>query len=510
MVKPHFVFSKRIETIFLAVSLIFPAVASTQGKQTEKATKDPVAQPSPPQKNLIELSQKKVAEIVLKTSSSAQEINQKYLGFRLGKFTAQAAYDWKLTAESGYEFDKSQTISVSNNTKYERYKTSLSLSKSIASTGTLLGIEASRLSQTAELPTALSSSIPSRGTLDILGLTLEQSLLANSFGSADRSTLNFADTYFQSQMLGRADELQELVLKALRQFWNTYVAQENFNEALATRERYKKLVENVKRKSQFGYSSPGELSQALAEFENREQLVKTSSLDYLKQLDQLLLLLDLPSGSDVKFLVANDLPPAPQLSQIDVEGLRSLKAQQLKVTAFEDQLNASTSKSLPTLNLVGKIYSTGEDLDVDGAQSTLFSGTHPKYYVGLKLQYNFGSDLQTEDIISKKVSLTTERIKLTRLQSEKRNSLTDAHRKVDAQYEVVQSLQRQYKYREQAVSDLTRTYNQGRTDLSLLIDAMNRHATSEIQLSRAIGDYQIALNELAAYRDELVREEGEQ
>ncbi|HND84356.1 MAG TPA: TolC family protein [Pseudobdellovibrionaceae bacterium] len=456
----------------------------------------------------IQLSQKKVAEIVLKQSPSADEINQKYLSYRLGLFSALGTYDWKLSAESGYEYDKSQSISFVNSSKYDRYRTTLNVGKSIASTGSNIGLEFSRLSQVAEIPTSLTSTIPTRGTLDIAGLTFEQNLLANSFGYADRASLAYSELLFNSQMLGRADELQDLVLKALRQFWNTYVAQENFHESLATRDRYKKLVDNVRRKASFGYSSPAELPQILAEFENREQLVKTASLDYLKQLDDLLVLLNLPAGSEIQFEVPKDLPQVPQLKEASLAELRSLKSQKMRVSAFEEQLKASKSKSYPTVNFVGKIYSTGEDQDSEGSQSALFSGTHPKYYVGVKFQYNFGSDLQTEDIINKRVNLQIEKIKMDRLQRDRENALGDSQRKVDAQYEVVKSLERQLQYRSQAVADLNRTYNQGRTDLSLLIDAMNRHATTEIQLSRAVGDYQIALNELAAKRDELVKEEG--
>ena len=73
-----------------------------------------------------------------------------------------------------------------------------------------------------------------------------------------------------------------------------------------------------------------------------------------------------------------------------------------------------------------------------------------------------------------------------------------------ATYAIAQSSMKQKDFFDKAVQELNRTYTQGRTDIKTLIDLMNSYFASEVQLSRAIGDYQIALNELAASRDELI------
>ncbi|MFZ4404877.1 MAG: TolC family protein [Pseudobdellovibrionaceae bacterium] len=457
-------------------------------------------------KTEIVLSQKIVAEMVLAQSLQAKEIDSQFQQYRLAPAQALSALDWKLTAESGYEYDKSEnlTSTTTSAVRYQRYKNSVDVAKSLI-TGTDLTLGFARVSQKADPDTySASSSIRDHQTLDTFSFTIEQALLYNFFGLSSRAKINAAETEYKAQSLLRADQLQELVLKGIRQFWSTYVAQENFREALASRELYKKLVESVKRKNGLGYTNPGEYSQVQAEFEGREQNVKKTSQIYLKNLEDLSTLLNLPADSEVKFDVPKALPPVPELAKKDQNSLRAIRSQKLKISAAEEQLKSSKSTSYPALNLVGQVYSTGVEDTAEGSYTEAVNGTSPKYYVGLKFVYTFGSGLQTEDLINKKMVLNQEQYKLQRQLSEVKDKEQQSLRGVQAAFSLAQSMTQQKIYREKAVQELTRSFTQGRSDISVLIDAMNKFFTSEVGCTQAIGDYQIALNEWAASRDELI------
>lgn len=448
----------------------------------------------------ITLTQKDIAEMVLKNSRSVDEIEYRYQQLRLAPAQQLANYDWKLTAETGSEVDKSETLASVANSEYQRLKTSVAVTKSLI-TGTALTFEWSRNSQKTELP---SSS--SQATADLFGVSFEQSLWSNFLGQADRATTRSAEHQFLANNVLRANELQDAVLEGIRIYWNTYVSQENFKEAQASRERYKQLVDSVRRKTSYGYANPGELAQIQAEFEGREQNVKTASNEYLKNLDQLITLLKLPEDTEIQFQVIESIPPVPALEQKSIENLRNIQSQKYKLAAADENLTSSRSKSVPSLNLVGKFYSSGLDESVENSQSELFAISNPKYYLGIKLSYTFGSDYLTEDLINKKATRDLEKAKLERNLIETQNKLKQAERKVLASYTVAQSSLKQKEFREKAMNELNRTFTQGRTDISVLIDSMNKFFNSEIQYSRAVGDYQIALNEWAAVRDELVTE----
>lgn len=458
----------------------------------------------------ITLSQKDVAELVLKQGFKTKEVNLKYQQFRLNPALALSAYDWVLRAESGFEYDKSASILTSTNpvdAKYERYRTTVALEKPFT-TGTKLGLELSRLSQKVDFDGVVTNPPPGEQTLDSAGLLLEQALLGNFFGVADRGTVNAAELTYQAESINRANELEDVVLDAIRQFWNTYVSQESFKEAVASRDRYKKLVDAVRRKTSLGYSNPGDLPQVQAEYEGREQRVKTTSTEYLKNLEDLLTLLDLEPGTEVKFQIPATIPAVPKLPQKKVEDLRAIRSQKLKVEAAKESLTAAESQSYPTLNFVGKVYTTGVDETSEGSYSDVVSGTKPKYYLGFRFLYNFGSDVQNEQIINKKLQKDLESTRLNRQLLESQDKELQAERRVQAAYAVVQSSARQKGYREKASQELNRSYNQGRTDISILITAMNNYFDSEIEYLRAMGDYAIALNEWAASRDELIPDDA--
>ncbi|QDK36938.1 TolC family protein [Bdellovibrio sp. NC01] len=466
----------------------------------------------------ITLNQKLVAELALSQGYRTKEVNLQYQTYRLAVATTLSAYDWVVDATTGYSYDKS--IGIANGTgggvpsllgsgsnildnKYQQYRTSIQLSKPFT-TGTILGVQLNRISQDADYDPAITLPAPDNQTADSAGILLEQSLWQNFFGKADRATVNAANYTYDAQEILRANDLEDVVLEAIRQYWTTFAAQENFKEAIVSRDRYKKLVDAVKRKTSLGYSNPGDLPQAQAEYETREQTVKTASTDYLNNLTTLITLLNLDPNSDVKFDTTTLLPAVPKLPAKNIEDLRAIRSQKLKVEAAKENLEASKSKSHPTLNLVGQAYTSGWGENSQDSYSQLTSGDKPKYYIGLRFRYNFGSDVQNEDIINKKINKDLEETRLS-LQTLSSNDLqAQSERRVQETYAVALSAQKQKAYREKAAQELNRSYAQGRTDISILITAMNNFVAAEVAYIQAVGNYHIALNEWAAARDELI------
>jgi Outer membrane protein len=491
--------------ILLSTTISMAAGAQPQPKPNPApAPQVPVGAAGGP---VVTLSQKKVAELALSQGLKTKQVNLTFQQQKLPLVEKLAAYDWTLDIASGYQLDKQASLLTSQDkpdNRYDRYQTTLGLTKNFTS-GTSFKVEGSRLSQRQDVA---NSTAPDEQTLDKAGIALEQALLGNFFGVADRAIVNGAELTYEAQEVERANQLEDVVLEAIRQFWTTYVAQENFKESVASRDRYKKLVDSVKRKSSVGYANPGELSQAQAEFEVREQTVKATSTNYLAAIENLIYLLDLPAGSEIKFDVAAELPSVPKLASLKSEELRSIRAQKLRVKAADEELSANKSNSYPTLNLVAQAYTSGVDESAEGSYSELMSGDKPLYYVGLRFNYYFGSDVQNERIIASKLKKDAAEITLRQNTMNATDSEAQAARRVQAFYTIAQSAEKARNYREKAVNELTRTFNQGRTDISVLIEAMNKFFTSEVTYSQAVGDYQTSLNEWAATRDELIPDDS--
>ena len=450
----------------------------------------------------ISLSPKDVADLLAKQSYRAQEVNLTAQQSRLARATVEKNYDFSLSADSGYQVSKFESATNTYLLNDNLNTTNVTLSKPF-STGTTFSLSYIRSLEQPEL----SSASPTPATdvaIDSIGLVLTQNLLKNFFGYADRSDLQAAESTYQSTQVSRISQLQDLVLEGIRDYWTAFVAQQTFQGALSSRNRYEKLVEQIKKKTNYGYSNPGELAQAQAELEVRQQNVKNTSMTYLAALDSLISLLRLPPGSEILFNVSEEIPPPPAIKTVDIENLRPLKSSKLKLEAANNSLGYYNSKSYPDLSFVGKIYQQGLEKKNDASYSEMASGAHPKYYLGLQFQYSFGSGYSNEDSLNKKVTRDLAEAQLNRSRLEIKDKENNLARKLQSTFAIAQSSKSQKGFREKASQELSKSYTQGRTDISLLITALNNYFDSEVQFSKSIGDYQTALNEWSAFRDELI------
>lgn len=453
-----------------------------------------------------------VAQTVLRQGPRAIEIGDLFLEKKLATAEVRVRYDWMLNIETDFEKDNSEVfypLPSPSGANFQRYYTTLELKKPFSS-GTVVKLDYTRISQKADL--VLGSPNPfgvlPNETQDAVGLKIEQSLLRNFFGRKDRAEIDQADLQYQADDLMRLEQTQKLVLQSLHAFWDAYVAQESFQEAMASRARYKTLIAQVTRKTAEGYGRSGELAQAKAEYESQDQNVKLSSLEYLKRLDDLVTLMKLPRDTDIELDVSAETPPVPELPKVSPEDLRVIKAEELRLKSAEKGVGAARSDAYPDINFVGEAFSSGLGQTSNGSLSALTSGSHPRYYAGLKFSYHFGANVQSARILNRQTRKDLEKTRLVRKKMERLDALAQAHRKVETEYAVVQSAKRQKTYRQKAVHDLSRSYNIGRTDIRLLIDAINGLYSTEIGLWKAVGDYQIALNEWAATRDELIPDDS--
>lgn len=452
------------------------------------------------------LSPKDVAELILQKSLRAQEINLSAQQNQLTLATATSAFDFNLTAEHGIQNSEFESPTLSYFVEDRSTISTLKLTKPFI-TGTTLGVE---YSNTTSVPTYTSSApTPSRdSTTSLLGFTVEQDLLQNFFGVADRASIRAAEATVEASKITRINQMQDLVLEGIQAYWSAFVSQETFKNAVNSRDRYAKLVQSVKRKSGYGYTGPGELSQAQAELESREQKVKSESVNYLGNLEKLLTLLQLPPQSEIQFAVAQDIPAPPKTDDVVIENLRPVKASQLAAKAAEEQLTESKSNALPDVSLVGKYYAQGLDESASEAYSEMAGFTYPRYYVGVKLEYGFGSGIQEATVLNRRLGRDLANTQLQRQKLELRDRGQDIQRRIQSTYAIAQSSKTQRSLREKAAQELTRSYTQGRTDIAILIEALNKYYDSEVQLVRAIGDYQIALNQWAAFQDQLILDSG--
>lgn len=479
-------------------------VTKSKDSKSNSVTPSPTPAPTVDPKALL-LSQRRVAELALTQGGSTMVSNLRADLPRFDYATALAKYDFTLSANAGYEMSKFENFAGTQNAKDETYKASVKLVKPwITGTNTTFEWTRNSLQSLYYTPTTPTILPPTAQTQDIFALTVEQNLWRNFFGVADRATVRAATENLNAAVVTRANSLQENVLNGLIKYWNSYVAEEALKEALAARERYKKLSDNVRRKTGYGYSAPGELPQIRSELETKEQDAKRKSFAYLLAIDDLLIYLGIPAGTPIVFEPETVIPKPPVLPKIEVTELRAYKAQELRYKAAQENVAAARSNRDPNLSLVGQLYGSGIEEKANDALAESISGSRPKYYVGVKFEVPFGSDLQNETLVNRQILARIEEINRDLLLQNVELNLADQERQVIGLYAIVQSLTEEREQRERAMNEINRAYTQGRIDIRQTIESLNAYSTSKINYSRAVGDYQIALARLASARDELI------
>ncbi|MEI7973909.1 MAG: hypothetical protein WCH11_06035 [Bdellovibrio sp.] len=465
---------------------------------------------SNPGTNALLLTQENVAQRVLEKSFKSLEIQASNRTARLALVSAEALNDWILNAEAGYQMSRLRNFQGSNNLQDETYSSLIGVRRLFLS-GTTFSAQLNRNSlQSIVNPNSIFSGQAPQQTQDLLGLEVQQSLWKNSFGSSDRAQLQAARGTFQATELVSLSQMQALVLEAIRLFWQTSVQQQVFKQALGARDRYETLVEVVRKKNKLGSASPGELFQVEAELENQIQQTKTSSQEFLKSLHQLLTLLHYEKTENVNFELPARVPPLIPRTEKKIESLREIKVQEAKLQSAEHMLDWARFKNRLDVSLVGRYEIGGIGTSASAASSEMTSGQFPRAYYGVRLALPLGSGILQEDEANKRSQRDLQSSILSRRKMELADEIQAAERKVIATHAVAESSIKQKSLRESAAADLQKAYSQGRLDIKFLIDALNLAFATQVNSLRSVGDHYIALNELAALRDELVRDPKEE
>ena len=417
---------------------------------------------------------------------------------------ALGAFDFQFKLAPYYEYNTAQKLEGTGNPLDRNLYITASLSKEMRS-GTNLALDYINHQQVSTLSSTAAASRQPVANLSSLQLTAKQALWRNAFGYANRLAVEVGQMEVSSALETRSESLEQVLLDAMTLFWNTYIAEQQLKENLYAREKYEELVKNVRRKAGFNLSAPGELPRLQAELQGTEQKVKSSSASYLAALDTLLTAIQLRTSEPVELSVPVLLPAVPQLATVDPERLRSVRVARTTLESAEKSLESEKSKSRPKFDLVAKARSTGVDEENGRAYSELASTTYPTYYVGFEFETPLDSALLRGNVADAEVRRAQADNDLRIQRDAVKDQLAAADRSVASQYTVAKLAMETVELRARVVKELENSYRQGRQPLVELIRAYNDFFNARLEQARAIGNYHIALNQLAATRDELVK-----
>lgn len=393
-------------------------------------------------------------------------------------------YKWTSTLDLSREWDNTDTTGNGSNYDSTKDKYSFFLNKKFLTSTTT----------TFELTQAnyKSNAFNTNYAQNYFTLTVDQNLYP--FISTPQDQLAYQTLTKDSDRFTLQNELDlnDNIRDAVNLFWKTLAIQKSVQENSDLLKKYEALVKLIQRKRQNSYASAGELEQAFAEYEQRKQNLiddRNTLENYLVQLKQLL---NIKPQDTLELVQVQKTASMPDLYKNDIKQLKRYQIQKLKTASAQDAYEASKLKGLPRFGVYAKFTDQGLDSNSSQSYDEFKNFTKDKYSIGLKLDYTFDDSASEKDREIKSVTNSIEKERLMRSESDLNNQIAVAFNKVENAYTSLKTTDTILKYRSEALKQININYNQGRSDISFLIDALNKKIQAEVAILNAIGNFETA------------------
>jgi len=242
-----------------------------------------------------------VVDGVLAHSFQAVDIRLNAQDAYVGMEKALGVYDFKVTGKAGYEYKEAEAVSPFSNLVDRTLNAEMGLAKSTAVGADLqFGYQHQSLSSILN-PVVTYAGQLDKVTLDTAFVQWRQHFWSNSFGVSDRLDVAVARAKLRESDLNKQEATEELVLTAVRAFWDAYVAQTQLSDAITARQQYKNLIGVVQKRGRFGLDKGGEYAQVMADYTDADGKVKLAAFTYLDKLKALEVLMQTSFAEDVEF-----------------------------------------------------------------------------------------------------------------------------------------------------------------------------------------------------------------
>lgn len=435
-----------------------------------------------------------------------KDINLGYQKSEISTLLAESNFDTQMYIKAQNDDSKLESPGLGSSNRDQSQTLAFGLSRKFT-TGSTLGLDYSYLHKDSELSAFMQNfGVAPVQYYHLTTLTFKQDLLNNAFGYKDRRLTMSAGLQRERSRYEKDEASEELILQSIKLYLDTYFAQENLKQSMAARDKYLLLVKSVQQKSKMGFDDRSELIKTKAELQNQERNLKSASLLFSSMVDKLYTLMNTPRPPEVVIEVTEVIPSPPALeSAAKLEDLRKTKSSEMFVQATEADKDAADNNQRASLNFFTQAAYSGLDPENSKSVSELKSLDHPKYTVGLEFVMRWGASGQKAESLSKMIAheeaLNNER----KVRNDLAENLDRTTRNLQSKFTIAQNAQEAVKLWEDAMKSQEKNHRFGRITTAELIMDYGSYFRAKSTLSGAIAEYQLALYEFQATRDQLIK-----
>lgn len=387
-----------------------------------------------------------------------------------------------LTAGYSLQSDKSLPNAVAD--KRETTTANLGLSKKF-STGTTLGVTAETYKYEYDQPTTPGNNGFSNGRL---GLSLQQSLWKDAFGTATRLRQTRDASTAKLEVYGNELKKRVAIIQAESDFWDYLVAQEDVKLKKANLERAKKLENWTSNRVYNGISEQAELLQIKALASSRELELNTAVDELTAKGIKIRENLDMAQSETIPTFTSDLTDARPYVAEltkqknvIKIENYLTQIEAEVKQTVAEEANDALK----PDLSLIGRYSTSSYDLDHQTMQNNLTKTDRPVTYVGLSLSWMFGADAVSAQRSSTKKEAIAAKSRAEQAKLVGENAWTDHLRRYELTKQNVITLEKIMKLQTERSRQEQIRFSKGRTITLNVVTAETDSAEAEVTYLRA-------------------------
>ncbi len=457
--------------------------------------------------SVLYLSQDSVIKTVLKDSLRYKKVQAEEKASPHILASALSLLDWQLFVETRFDFREQNTLSFFENPVETDRNTFFGVAKSFL-TGTKIKGQYMFLQSGKDFNPDVKKvgSFPPETFRQGLGLEVTQDLWRNIFGYEDRIKLTIATTKTEVQKIKLLEEKEDLILKALQQFWEAYVSQRALKAKESQKKDYGNLFRVTKRKTAYNYTKPGEMAQIQAEWEKAKQELILQKVDYEDKISGLLDLLSQAQTQKVVLVAEGRLSPPPVfIHKSPKQTFRTVLLLKKQLFIQEQELKASRSSTWPTLKLFGSYSVGGYESDLADSFEGLKEGRVQNHSFGIKFNYPLGAS----SLRRKRLELSEQMVEARRHEWEitKREFAVlwnQSQKNIKAFHQAFKRAKKIHRLRSRSYKEIRKAFLQGRLSVFDLIRAKELTLLAELETSRWKARYYQALAYTKALQDQLI------
>ncbi len=321
-----------------------------------------------------------------------------------------------------------------------------------------------------------------------MGLSLQQSLWKDSFGSATRLRHSREVTVNKVEKLSYELQKRSALIQAESDYWDYLVAQDDMKLKKANLDRAKKMESWTRNRVYNGISDQADLLQIQALVSSRELQLSTATDDAESTAVRIRENLDLKTGEAVPELTSSLLESRPYVE----ESLK--KTGMIRIDNYLTFLDAELKKKLaeevtdalrPDLSLIGRYSTSSYDVDYSTMQNNITKTDRPVTFVGLSFSWMFGSDAVSAQSSSARKEALAAQYRADQAKLTGENAWLEYVRKYQITKQNVLTLEKIAKLQSERSKQEQLKFSKGRTITSNVVTAETDSAEAEVTYLRA-------------------------